>query len=328
MLGDAASMLIPKWHLVVFPGVAIVITVLAFNQLGDGLRDAFDPRLRGTNPLAPGLFTQDSRIIRAYLISSLFGENRGCSTTPQHKNTPFLRREPTLRLLGAPSSSSADRPPVPKRVVQSLYSLYQTPATDAIGQRRDGDKNERRVMGSGLVLCITSRLPFGSISLDRAGAARGPRHRRRRAGWILGPRTDSGQWRRACRALRGWTAHRFDQLAVGVRRQAWRTQRTEGRDQSGRGQMAESVRRQANTTEQLTECRVNGSIGQLGDWASREDREESRESGKRGRLTVGAQKRSHSSSLRPACLMIERITGTGTSPGWIGTVTPRPSGCT
>lgn len=49
MLGDAASMLIPKWHLVVFPGVAIVITVLAFNQLGDGLRDAFDPRLRGTN---------------------------------------------------------------------------------------------------------------------------------------------------------------------------------------------------------------------------------------------------------------------------------------
>jgi ABC-type dipeptide/oligopeptide/nickel transport system permease subunit len=49
MLGDAASMLIPKLHLVVFPGAAIVITVLAFNQLGDGLRDAFDPRLGGTN---------------------------------------------------------------------------------------------------------------------------------------------------------------------------------------------------------------------------------------------------------------------------------------
>jgi peptide/nickel transport system permease protein len=49
MLGDATSMLIPKWHLVVFPGLAIVIAVLAFNQFGDGLRDAFDPRLRGTN---------------------------------------------------------------------------------------------------------------------------------------------------------------------------------------------------------------------------------------------------------------------------------------
>ena len=49
MLGDAASMLIPKWHLVVFPGVAIVMTVLAFNQFGDGLRDALDPRLRGAN---------------------------------------------------------------------------------------------------------------------------------------------------------------------------------------------------------------------------------------------------------------------------------------
>jgi ABC-type dipeptide/oligopeptide/nickel transport system permease subunit len=41
-------MLIPTWHLVLFPGIAIVITVLSFNLLGDGLRDAFDPRLRGT----------------------------------------------------------------------------------------------------------------------------------------------------------------------------------------------------------------------------------------------------------------------------------------
>ncbi len=49
MLGDAASMLIPKWHLVVFPGMAIVIAVLVFNQFGDGLRDALDPRLRGTS---------------------------------------------------------------------------------------------------------------------------------------------------------------------------------------------------------------------------------------------------------------------------------------
>ena len=29
------------------PGLAIVITVLGFNLLGDGLRDALDPRLRG-----------------------------------------------------------------------------------------------------------------------------------------------------------------------------------------------------------------------------------------------------------------------------------------
>lgn len=48
MLGDAASQLMPKWHMVIFPGIAIVITVLAFNLVGDGLRDALDPRLRGT----------------------------------------------------------------------------------------------------------------------------------------------------------------------------------------------------------------------------------------------------------------------------------------
>jgi ABC-type dipeptide/oligopeptide/nickel transport system permease subunit len=30
----------------VFPGLAIMITVLAFNMVGDGLRDALDPKLK------------------------------------------------------------------------------------------------------------------------------------------------------------------------------------------------------------------------------------------------------------------------------------------
>ena len=33
-------------HLTLFPGLAIVITILALNLLGDGLRDALDPRLK------------------------------------------------------------------------------------------------------------------------------------------------------------------------------------------------------------------------------------------------------------------------------------------
>jgi len=36
------------WWLAVFPGAAIFITVLAYNLLGDGLRDALDPREQGT----------------------------------------------------------------------------------------------------------------------------------------------------------------------------------------------------------------------------------------------------------------------------------------
>ncbi len=49
MLADALnSGLIPPWWLVLFPGIAITITVLAFNLLGDGIRDALDPRLRGS----------------------------------------------------------------------------------------------------------------------------------------------------------------------------------------------------------------------------------------------------------------------------------------
>jgi peptide/nickel transport system permease protein len=35
------------WWLAVFPGAAIFVTVTAYNLLGDGLRDALDPRLRG-----------------------------------------------------------------------------------------------------------------------------------------------------------------------------------------------------------------------------------------------------------------------------------------
>ena len=45
MLGTEKDQLFSSPHLVFFPGIAIVITVLGFNLLGDGLRDALDPRL-------------------------------------------------------------------------------------------------------------------------------------------------------------------------------------------------------------------------------------------------------------------------------------------
>jgi ABC-type dipeptide/oligopeptide/nickel transport system permease subunit len=46
MLGTERNQVFTAPHLVFFPGIAIMITVLAFNLLGDGLRDAIDPRLR------------------------------------------------------------------------------------------------------------------------------------------------------------------------------------------------------------------------------------------------------------------------------------------
>ncbi len=49
MLADALNAgIVPPWWLVLFPGLAITITVLAFNLLGDGIRDMLDPRLRGS----------------------------------------------------------------------------------------------------------------------------------------------------------------------------------------------------------------------------------------------------------------------------------------
>jgi ABC-type dipeptide/oligopeptide/nickel transport system permease subunit len=45
MIGLARNSIFAAPHLVLFPGLALALTVLAFNLLGDGLRDALDPRL-------------------------------------------------------------------------------------------------------------------------------------------------------------------------------------------------------------------------------------------------------------------------------------------
>jgi peptide/nickel transport system permease protein len=45
MIGLARNTMFAAPHLVLFPGLALALTVLAFNLLGDGLRDALDPRL-------------------------------------------------------------------------------------------------------------------------------------------------------------------------------------------------------------------------------------------------------------------------------------------
>ena len=46
MLSDSLNAgLVPPWWLVLFPGAAITLTVLAFNLLGDGIRDMLDPRI-------------------------------------------------------------------------------------------------------------------------------------------------------------------------------------------------------------------------------------------------------------------------------------------
>lgn len=46
MLADAREFVLRAWWVVTFPGLMILITVLAFNLLGDGLRDALDPKLK------------------------------------------------------------------------------------------------------------------------------------------------------------------------------------------------------------------------------------------------------------------------------------------
>jgi len=46
MLSEGRNYLRQAWWISTFPGLAIMVTVLSINLLGDGLRDAFDPRMK------------------------------------------------------------------------------------------------------------------------------------------------------------------------------------------------------------------------------------------------------------------------------------------
>jgi ABC-type dipeptide/oligopeptide/nickel transport system permease subunit len=48
MLAEALTLLMFAPHVAIAPGAFITLAVFAFNMLGDALRDALDPRLRGT----------------------------------------------------------------------------------------------------------------------------------------------------------------------------------------------------------------------------------------------------------------------------------------
>ena len=48
MISDGSRVVRTYPNQAIFPALALAVTMFAFNFLGDGLRDAFDPRLRGT----------------------------------------------------------------------------------------------------------------------------------------------------------------------------------------------------------------------------------------------------------------------------------------
>jgi dipeptide transport system permease protein len=50
MLAEAREFVLRAWWVVTLPGLAILVTVLAVNVVGDGLRDALDPKLRFSRP--------------------------------------------------------------------------------------------------------------------------------------------------------------------------------------------------------------------------------------------------------------------------------------
>ncbi|MBW9216034.1 ABC transporter permease [Mumia sp. zg.B53] len=54
MIATAQNYYTTAWWYILFPGLALLVTTLAFNLFGDGVRDAFDPRARPTLSMRPG----------------------------------------------------------------------------------------------------------------------------------------------------------------------------------------------------------------------------------------------------------------------------------
>ena len=46
LIGDGRTLIRRSWYICAMPGVAIMLTVLALNFVGDGLNDALNPKLR------------------------------------------------------------------------------------------------------------------------------------------------------------------------------------------------------------------------------------------------------------------------------------------
>jgi peptide/nickel transport system permease protein len=46
MISEGRGLMRQAWWISTFPGLAMFVTVMGFNLLGDGLRDVFDPKMR------------------------------------------------------------------------------------------------------------------------------------------------------------------------------------------------------------------------------------------------------------------------------------------
>jgi peptide/nickel transport system permease protein len=46
LIGDGRTLIRTSWYICAVPGLAIMLTVLALNLVGDGLNDALNPKLR------------------------------------------------------------------------------------------------------------------------------------------------------------------------------------------------------------------------------------------------------------------------------------------
>ena len=130
MISDGQDRLVTAPHLTIVPGVMIVLTVLALNVFGDGLRDALNPQSEDQDG-AP-----DGAAMGRFIVRRLIGMVRG-PVRHLRPRLPDLQRDPELRPRAA--DRRQERRPAADRPDQQGLGL-QRPVAAAV---RDADEEDR-----------------------------------------------------------------------------------------------------------------------------------------------------------------------------------------
>ncbi len=96
MLTDATKFLRQAPYLILFPGIAIVISAIGFNLLGDGLRESLDPRLR-TVTASMALLSVEDLVVRFRTREGTIHAVNGVTFELEEGRAPRPRRRVRLR---------------------------------------------------------------------------------------------------------------------------------------------------------------------------------------------------------------------------------------
>ena len=163
MIFDSQGFVTMAWWMAVFPGAAIFVIVLAFNLLGDGLRDVLDPKQR-TMIEARRQAVTDPVLECAPICACGSASARSCAVSPLTS-----QREQTLGIVGESGSGKS-------MTVLAATGLLDAPGAVVTGTSTlAGESGDTRTRRRVRPRCCAACTAAGSASCSRIRARRSTR---------------------------------------------------------------------------------------------------------------------------------------------------------